>query len=204
MDASDFVDSVQEARKTELSRLGSSKSLFADTDGDLERDPVLRAAAATYGGAADTVGDWAAEGGERVGFLEGIEGTLRDQYETVAAELDGHELDELPAVSGALSAFEGDVERLGALVGWVVVVERKTNQLTGFFTGQADPQTASVFREFGDDFDEITSSLLDALEGRDDADRDSALSAADTVVAAAYDEYVQVLESHGVNPKPVC
>jgi len=44
MTASDFVDSVSETNQTALSRLGSSKSLYAETDGELETEQVLRAA----------------------------------------------------------------------------------------------------------------------------------------------------------------
>jgi hypothetical protein len=44
----------------------------------------------------------------------------------------------------------------------------------------------------------------DALEALDGADRDVATVAAERVVEAAYEDYVDRLEAMGVNPKPVC
>jgi hypothetical protein len=63
--------------------------------------------------------------------------------------------------------------------------------------------TASTFRSFGDDYDAIRANALDALGGGG-IDHEAALAAGEAVVQAAYDEYVETLESLGINPKPVC
>jgi hypothetical protein len=197
----DLVAAVSDDTKTELSRLGSSKSLFADTGGELEPDVVLSAMADAAHHAAerldgwddDAVGDIAADAAARV----------RDQYDAIVGELDEHDPGEAPAVVEALPADGDAAERLGALVGWTMVAERKASQATGFFTGQADPSTASLFREFGDDYETIRTAALEALDEEADAG-DAARDAAIATVEAAYDEYVERLEAQGVNPKPVC
>jgi hypothetical protein len=102
----------------------------------------------------------------------------------------------------ALAALEGETERLGGILGWTLIAQKYAEQATGYFTGQADPRTASTFRSHGNDLADLRDDALDALEGRDD--RDAAETAAGAVVEAAYDEYVETLESLGVNPKPVC
>jgi hypothetical protein len=195
MDPTDLVDHVRSENDTELSRLGSSKSLYADTDGEMEPDAVLSAVADTTHYAAEAFGGW----GEI--FSDAAEGE-RDRYRSVAGELDAHEPGERPAVVEALAGLEADVERLGAAVGYTLVAEQKASQATGFFTGQADPQTASLFRDVAGDYESLRGDLLDALDGFDDLE--PAAAAATAVVGAAYEEYVERLEAQGVNPKPVC
>lgn len=199
MDATDIVDAVESDLQTELSRLGSSKSLYADTEGELEPDRVLGAIADGAHHAADTFRGWAADADP---FADAAD-RLADQYETLEGELGGHEPGDEPAVVAALADAEGESERLGALVGWSLVAERKASQATGFFTGQADPGTASTLRAFGEDFEAIREAALEALADRD-GDGEVAAEAANAVVQAAYDAYFETLEDLGVNPKPVC
>lgn len=203
MDATDIADAVREETKTELSRLGSSKSLYADTEGELERETVLAAMAdATRHGAA-AIEEWAGQDDPGGVFADAV-ARLRDQHETLVGELDGYEPGDPPAVVEAFGAAEDTVQRLGALVGWSLVAERKATQATGYFTGQADPQTASTVREFGGDYEAVREAALSALAGEDDAWLERATDAAIGVVEAAYDDYFETLESLGVNPKPVC
>jgi hypothetical protein len=101
-----------------------------------------------------------------------------------------------------LRSLEGETERLGGLLGWTLVAGKFTAQTTGYFTGQADPQTASTFRTHGADVEDLQERVLEALA--DGEDRDAAEDAATAVVQAAYDDYFETLESMGVNPKPVC
>jgi len=192
--ATDLVETVSEEYKTELSRLGSSKSLYAATGGEMEPDAVLAATADMSHHAAEILGAW--EGP----FADAAE-RERDHYGAITEKLDGHEPGDRPAALAALADADGPAERLGALVGWAMVGERAASQATGFFTGQADPQTASLFRGFGDDYETIREGALEALA---DHDGEAATATASAVVEAAYDEYVERLEAMGVNPKPVC
>ena len=54
-----FVESVGTDNTTVLSRLGSSKGLYADTEGTMERAAVLRAAATGEFHARETFEGWA-------------------------------------------------------------------------------------------------------------------------------------------------
>jgi hypothetical protein len=201
MDGTDLVDAVREDNRTELSRLGSSKSLYADTEGEMEPDAVLRVAADTAHYATETFEGWAGEGVDAFAAAAARE---RDHYESIAAELDAHQPGERPAAVESIHALEAPVDRLGGLVGWTLVAEEKASQCSGFFTGQADPQTASLFRGFGDDYQASRQEALDALVALCDDGWAGAETAATGAVGAAYDEYFETLESLGVNPKPVC
>jgi hypothetical protein len=204
MNGSDFVDAVQTGSKTELSRLGSSKSLYADTEGEMESDVVLAAAADNAHHAAETFEGWSDD--DIDGAFAPAAAAERDHYEAIAGKIDDHEPSAPPAIVEFLRGLPAGVERLGGLIGWTLVTEEKASQSTGFFTGQADPQTASLFRGFGGDYEETREAALDALEtaceGDDDWER--AQTAATNAVEAAYDEYFETLEDLGVNPKPVC
>jgi hypothetical protein len=204
MSAIDLLDAIRENNKTELSRLGSSKSLYADTEGNMEPEMVLTAAADMAHHAAETLAGWAEDEDVDGAFLAAAD-RERDHYDAIAAELDAHDPGQRPAVIEYLRGHETAIERLGALVGWTFVTEEKSGQYSGFFTGQADPQTASLFRGFADDYEASRADALDALDAVcEPEDWDRAEAAATGAVGAAYDEYFETLEDIGVNPKPVC
>lgn len=200
MDSAELLDTIEQEVQTELSRLGSSKSLYADTDGDMDAEPVLRAAADSAATAAETFEGWDGEV-----FADAAE-RVRGHHDETVAELDEYEAGDPPAVVTALGEAENVIERLGATVGWTLVVERKSTQSSGYFTGQAQPGTASTFRSFGDDYEAIRQAALDALDEACDSEEEyePAKDAATAVIEAAYDEYFETLESLGMNPKPVC
>ena len=198
MNQSEFTEAVRDANETALSRLGSSKSLYALTEGEMEEDVVLARAADLSYYAAETFDGWA----DQHDVFATAADTERDHYETVVGKLDDHDPGESSAIYDTLADLDGIAARLGGLVGWTIVVGETTGQLTGYFTGQADPQTSQVFRGFGDDLDDVRDEALDALA--EDGDWDAAREAADAVVQDAYDEYFETLEDLGVNPKPVC
>lgn len=200
MNGSELVEAVREATKTELSRLGSSKSLYADTHGEMEPDAVLAAAANNAHHAAETVADWTDDDVDGIFAATGEGESAR--AEELADKLDDYDPGSPPAAVDALQDLTTPLERLGGLVGWTLVTEEKASQCSGFFTGQADPQTASLFREVSDGYETLRGELLDALEPHDDLE--GAAAAATAVVGAAYEEYVDRLESMGINPKPVC
>lgn len=208
MTPEEFIEAVREENKTALSRLGSSKALYADTMGEMEREEVLAAAATAEYHAAETYETWAddASGDVADAFAE-TAAEERDHYETVAGEFDDHEPGDVPAIQTYLRGLDDDVERIGGFLGRTVAAEKSKEQLTGFFVGDADPQTASIFRGMGDDLDEQLARATDLLDSRcgDDEDRwDRALEAANGAIQAAYEEYTERLEGMGVNPKPVC
>jgi rubrerythrin len=209
MDASELHDSVREDNDTALSRLGSSKSLYAATGGEMEAGPVLEAAAAAEYAAAETFAAWA-DSEDNPDASEAFEATAaeeRDHYDAVLGELDDYDAEDADpnAMQTHLRDLDATVERAGGLLGRILATEKSKEQLTGFFVGQADPQTAQLFRDLKGDLDgqlERVRDLLDAV--CEDDDWAAAKAAADAAVQAAYDEYTEQLEAMGVNPKPVC
>ena len=202
MTADDLIDAVRDDQQTELSRLGSSKTLYADTRGEMEPDNIHAAAAARDAAAADTFAAWADE--------EGHDGAA-DLFEDAAAEAADRVGDTEPAdrdfaMHDALGGLDATVEQLGGFVGWTLVDRKVKGQLTGFFTGQADPQTASTYRSAGNEVEALRAEAADLLDETCDGDDDwdAAEAAAIDAVAAAYDDYVETLEELGVNPKDVC
>jgi hypothetical protein len=208
----DFIESVRTENKTALSRLGSSKALYAETDGDIEAETVLRAAAIAEDAARETFELWAdnESNDDAASIFSDLAEQEADHYETVAGKLDdapdAGDIDELPAIQSTLRGFESTIERAGGLVGRCLVAKKSKEQYTGYFVGDADPRTASVFRELGGDVEDQLDRAVDLVESiaESDDDLDRAREAASEAIQAAYDEYTESLESMGVNPKPVC
>ncbi len=200
MDSADLLEAVEQEQQTQLSRLGSSKSLYADTGGEMDAKPILSAAADSAIAAAEAFEEW-----DEDVFTDAAE-RVRAQYDDILDELDAYERSDPPAAVSTLAETEGTVAQLGATVGWTLVTERKNTQSGGYFTGQAKPMIASTFRAFGDDYDEIRNAALAAIDEHCDADvaYNEAKDAAASVIEAAYDEYFETLKSLGMNPKPVC
>lgn len=209
MNVDDFTDSLRDQNRTELSRLGSSKGLYATTSGEMDVETVLPAAATAEYTASQTFAAWAddepnAEAREEFARLAAEE---QDHYEAVAAKLGAHDPENEPtAVHEQLREFDDTVERLGGVVGRALVSDAFKEQLIGFFVGDADPQTATLFRDLRSDLDEQLDRSLQQLAALCDSDEewDRALAAANDIIELAYDEYVDALEELGVNPKPVC
>lgn len=209
MDPNEFLEAVRTDNQTALSRLGSSKALYADTSGEMDDEAVLAAAATAEHHAAETFGTWAAEADEPA-VADAFATTAteeRTHYETVSGELDDHTPDEAPAIQGFLRDRTATVGRLGGLVGRTLAAEQSKSQVTGYFVGQAAPTTAQLFREMGEDLDAQLERALELLAdtcGDDDDCWDRAKQAADGAIQAAYEDYTETLEGMGVDPKPVC
>lgn len=209
MSSDDFADGIRDRNDTALSRLGSSKSLYADTAGEMEAETVLRAAATAERHAAETYRGWADDEDDdraREAWATTAE-EEDDHYEQVTARLDGdHDPGEVPAIHDYLRGLSDPVERAGAFVGRTIAADRSKEQMTGFFVGQADPQTADAFREMRSDLEAQLERGLDLLDAlcEDEEDWERAADAADEAVQTAYGEYTETLEEMGVNPKPVC
>ena len=207
MDATACVQTIRETNETELSRLGSSKSLFADTGGEMESAAVLEAAATAEYHAAATYDSWAeTETGTVAEAFATTAAEERSHYERVTAELDAHEPGPVPPIQSSLRDHEETIERLGGFIGRTLAAEGSKTQITGFFVGNADPQTASLFREMGDDLDAQLARARSCLDDvcDDDAAYERAVEAASGALEVAYASYTDELESLGINPKPVC
>ncbi|MFB6146309.1 MAG: rubrerythrin family protein [Halobacteriaceae archaeon] len=210
MDGDAFLDRIEADNRTELSRLGSSKSLYADTGGEMETEAVLAATADAEYHARQTFARWAddEDDDDAAAVFDDAAADEADHYEQVVATIDGdHDpAADPPPVHAYLRDLDGAVERLGGFVGRTLASDASKGQTVGFFTGQADPGTASLFRDLRADLDDQLAGALDALESvcADEADWDRAREAADGAIQAAYEAYVDRLESMGVNPKPVC
>lgn len=209
-DSEAFIETVREDNQTALSRLGSSKSLYADTGGDIDTEPVLRATADAEHAARETFREWA-DSESHEAAREAFETTADEEeshYETVLEQLgdDGYDPEAVPALHEYLRDLESTVERVGGFIGRLLASKRSKEQVVGYFVGDADPQTASVFREFGEDLDDQLERAQQLLEDvcADDDDRELALEAATGAIEAAYGEYVENMEAMGANPKPVC
>lgn len=209
-DSEAFIETVREDNQTALSRLGSSKSLYADTGGDIDTEPVLRATADAEHAARETFREWA-DSESHEAAREAFETTADEEeshYETVLEQLgdDGYDPEAVPALHEYLRDLESTVERVGGFIGRLLASKRSKEQVVGYFVGDADPQTASVFREFGEDLDDQLERAQQLLEDvcADDDDRELALEAATGAIEAAYEEYVENMEAMGANPKPVC
>ncbi|MFC6769322.1 rubrerythrin family protein [Natrinema soli] len=209
-DSDAFVEAVSEDNQTALSRLGSSKSLYADTGGEIDTEPVLEATADAEYAAWQTFREWADDEGddEAHAAFEATAEEEQNHYETVDGKLDDDEYEpsEVPQLHEYLRNREDTVERVGALVGRILASQRSKDQVVGYFVGDADPQTASLFRGFGEDLDDQLERAKTLLETVCDSDEDwdRAQEAASGAIQAAYDEYVETLEGMGANPKPVC
>ena len=209
MTPSEFLDSVRADNETALSRLGSSKSLYAATGGELDAEHVLRAAADAELVAMETLDAWAQEepNEDAQNAFQTTADEEREHTQAVVAELEDYTPDETPsAMQSHLRELESTVERAGGLLGRTLAAEKSKQQLVGFFVGQADPQTAELFRDLKTDVDDQRQRALDLLEAVCDTDDawNRARTAADDTIQAAYDDYVEQLEAQGVDPKPVC
>jgi len=209
MTPEELESAVRDDNETALSRLGSSKALYAATGGEMNADQVLRAAADAEHTAANTFADWAdTESNDAAAtvFDDVAEGE-RDHANTVLAKLDEYDpQDEPSGIQAELRQLHDTIDRAGGLLGRIVATEKSKTQLSGFFTGQADPGTANLFRglkgDLGDQLDAVHDLLAELCQTDEDWAR--AKTAADDAVQAAYEDYTQRLESMGVNPKPVC
>jgi hypothetical protein len=196
MDGTTLVDTLTDDLETQLSRLGSSKWLYALTDGEMTGEAVRTAAAADAAAAAETFDAWADDAFDA---LAASAADRRDAIDADASPADRHTYD-------ALADIDGTVPRLGGALGYLLVLDRTIGQMVGFFVGDADPSTADDFRDIRDGVDDDRAHVVDAL---DDAcattdDWDRAADAATAVVEATYDDYVETLESMGIKPKNVC
>ncbi|WP_276281148.1 rubrerythrin family protein [Halorussus caseinilyticus] len=210
MNPATFSDDVEDAKATQLDRLGSQQALVALTDAELDAETVLRAAARSEHTARETFDGWAesaddADAEDAFAALAEQEG---DHYERVVAELDGgfDPDDAVDSVHAHLRNLDSTVERAAGLVGRSLASDRTQLQVVNFFVNEADERRADLFRDLRADTQEAVSVGTDLLgshcEGEDDWER--ARETAEGVVRIAYDDYAETLEGMGLDPRPIC
>ena len=194
-------DDLEDDYETELSRLGSSKALYALTGGEMETEAVVAGLADRAATAAETFDAWSDEEAFEDLFSATAE-TAREHAERIAETADGADPADAPTRSHeVLRDLDGGDARLGGLIAWAMVNDRTLAQAVGFFVGNADTTAADLFRDLRAD---VEVHLEEALAHAEDVDREAARAAASEVVEAAYEEYVETLEGLGVKVKPVC
>jgi hypothetical protein len=206
MDGQDLLERLRDDHETALSRLGSSKALYAATDGEMTAAAVRVAAADECHLAARTFDAWAAdEDDERAteAFAAATE-RAREGYDLIAPD-DHAPADSLPTYAH-LDGVEGTAGRAGGLLARALIAGRRFEQVVGFFVGDADPATAETARRLRDGANEereAAVALLAAVAATDD-DRERARTVAGETIGVAYDDYVERLEAMGIEPKNVC
>ncbi|MFB6227911.1 MAG: rubrerythrin family protein [Halobacteriales archaeon] len=208
MDATELRGEIESEYETELSRLGSSKSMYAATEGEMETDAVLSAMADRAHSTAETFDTWTAETTDAV--LADVFGSLAaDQHAQAERIVDaGGEaaVDSPTALQEHLRDLSNPAERVGGMLAWTLVIDRTLSQAVGFFVGNADPSSADLFRDFRTDIERAGDRGEETLDRvcDDREEWDLAEVAANEAIEAAYAEYVDTLESMGVKVKPVC
>ena len=203
MDGTTLVDTLTGDLETELSRIGSSKWLYALTDGDMTGDAVRAAAAADAAAAAETFEAWAADAdGDIESLCDALAADAVDRRDALGVDADPTDR----RTYDALTTLDDPIDRAGGALGYVLVLDRTIGQMVGFFVGDADPSTANQFRDLRDGVDDVREQVVDTLDDQctDDDQWDRAADAATAIIDATYDDYVETLESMGVKPKNVC
>lgn len=206
MQASDLHDHLEEAYETELSRLGSSKALYAVTEGDMEPESVLTALASRASAAGETFETWAADESNdaaKAAFAAAAETQRTHQRQLLDAG--GGDGDGAPTeLTEHLRGLSTTTERAAGLLAWAILTDRTLSQAVGFFVGSADRTLADLCRDLRADTTAHLDQALEVLDAVIDADPAGAQAAADQAVELAYARYVEVLEDMGIKVKPVC
>lgn len=155
---SELLDTLRDDHETPLSRLGSSKALYAVTGGEMDGDAVRTAAASEAAAAADLFDWWADDepNDEAAALFSDLADTAREHADAVDAEPDGSK----PNVYDVLAEFETTDGRLGGALARALVSLKTVEQMVGFFVGDADPMAANDFRTLKSDLND----QLDTLE----------------------------------------
>jgi hypothetical protein len=202
MDATTLEAGLRDAFEIELSRLGSSKALYALTGGEMDDDAVRAAAGREADAAAETFGAWAAAERDAGAAALFERAATAGEERRDAVPDDG----ETPPPYRALDGLADTPERLGGFLARTLVVGAVVGQMVGFFVGAADPRAADEFRDVRDALDDQREAALAALDDActDETDWTRAEESATAALDAAYDQYVERLEALGVKPKNVC
>lgn len=206
MDGNAFLDRLRDDFQTELSRLNSSKALYALSGGEMNA-PSIRAAADDEAASAALLFErWAdAEpDADAAALFADVAEAIEEHRDTIDSGEGNPDTDDL--LLETISGVDTTPERVAGLLVRTVVVRELVEQMVGFFVGDADPQSAGDFRSIRDDLESQRDRALHVLEDvcEDEDDWDDARAAAAAAIGGAYDYYVETLESMGVEPKNVC
>ena len=206
MNGSDLAAELRDDHETAFSRLGSSKAMYALTGGEMDGEHVRAAAANDALALAETLDAWRDEAGSETG-TSGLFADLATAAREHAVDVDEDPtLEEEPRLYDTLSTCDSTPARLGGLLGRYLVALEHAGQMVGFFVGDADPMAADDFRGLRSELEAERDRVVDALEDActSEEDWEAAHEAADAVIEAAYEDYVETLESMGIKPKNVC
>lgn len=208
MAGTDVIDALEAEYETEISRLGSSKALYAISNGEMEADVVLGSLAARATETASILEDWSGEeeSGEASELFSTVAGGIREYADELAGLASAEDGSGSTAFHEYLSSVDSTEARLGALLGWLLVGDQSYLQGVGFFVGSQQSDAADVLRDVRDDIDAYQDDVVAVVDSV--CSSDAALSdveeAASGLIEAAYDEYVESLESMGIDVKPIC
>lgn len=207
MDPEAFVRALETEHETELSRLGSSKALYAITAGEMDPSTVLAAMADRARVAAETFDAWATdESTDDAAATFTAAATEQWAAADAIAAPDEADLPDPGPLFDRLAALGDTIDRAAGLVAWSMVADVTRAQAVGFFVGSADRTTADTFRELREELDALHADAVALLGAVCDAedDWDRALEVGGGIIEAAYEGYVEVLEDLGITVKPIC
>lgn len=206
MDGQTFLDELRDDHETELSRLGSSKAVYALTEGEMDGDAVRVGTARELHAIAPVVEGWAddADGDTKTLYAD-VATFAADTADTLDAAAPEDEAS-THVTAAALEPCDDDVARTAGLATALLVLGKLSEQLVGFYVGDADRKSADEFRGIRDDLNDHrddAAALLGTLCA-DESEWAAAEETAASVVDGAYNWYVETLEGMGVEPKNVC
>jgi len=182
---------LEDERQTALSRLGSSKALYATTRGAMDGPSVAAANQALSEAIADRLAD------REASWATDLEDRARSDAERVA-DLAGESID--PLIDPPL---DEDDETFGTLIGWATVAIRLAEQETGYFVGQAQPGDADTIRSVVESREAFRKRVCSAIENAE-VDRETVKASAIETVDTAYEAYVDRLDAEGIEPRSIC
>jgi hypothetical protein len=215
MDGATLLDRLRADYESELSRLASSKALYALTGGEMDAASVRAAVAADAAAAAGTFEGWtadAADDGPVADLFARAAAAAAAHRETVAAAADAadaadadRDVEPYPIYDDLATATDAPA-RLGGLLARSLLAGETVAQAVGFFVGDANPTAADEFRGVRREVESLRDDAVATLDDvcADADDWSAAEAAGREAVETAYGAYVDRLESMGIKPKNVC
>lgn len=205
----DFLDDLEAGYETELSRLGSSKAIYALTSGEMDASAVFIALATRSRIAADAFGGWAdtEDSPDPAALFDTVSQHERDRASDLFEQTDTSPPDPVEnRVSDYFEDLTSTIDRTAALIAWLIISDRTYSQTIGFFVGSANRDAADRFRTYRDETTDHLERALSIIETQCSTadDWDQAEKTAGDVIDGAYDTYATTLEDMGINVKPIC
>lgn len=207
MTADSYLADLRERHGTELSRLSSSKAVYALTGGEMAGDAVRAGTARELHELASILATWGEGDGDAADLFADVAELAADAAETFDGDAAVPTDESATHVTAeALAGRETEIERLAGVAAALLVLEEIAGQLVGFFVGDADRKGADAFREFRTELGAYRDAAAELLAQRvaDESDSETAHDVGAAVVDGAYNWYVDTLEGMGVEPKNIC